>query len=132
MDLKAYFQNHDGIGILATCDPNTRVDMALYVKPLVVDQTTIALIMRQRLSHQNLKALPNACYMFIEKGTNSQDFKGIRLYLTMKHEEINQSIIQAMRKKQPWIYPEGDDSEKYLVFFSISHARTLVGDSSIL
>ena len=131
MDLKSYFKEHEGVGILATCDPNATVDMALYIKPLVIDNTTIALIMRQRLSHQNLKTLPNACYMFIEKGKNPQDFKGIRLYLTMKREEINRSIIEAMHKKEPWIYPEGDDSEKFLVFFTVNHMRPLVGDSPL-
>jgi hypothetical protein len=77
MNLKAYFGDHEGIGILATCDPDTTVNVALYVKPLVVNQTTIALVMRQRLSHQNLKNFPRATYMFIEKGKNDQTFNGI-------------------------------------------------------
>jgi hypothetical protein len=131
MNLKAYFQDHEGIGILATCDPNDRVNMALYVKPLVINQTTIALVMRQRLSHQNLKNFPHATYMFIEKGKNNQACNGLRLYLNLQREEINQSVIKEMHEKEPWIYPEGDDSEKYLVFFSVTHIRPLVGDGSI-
>ena len=132
MNLKSYFDTHEGLGILATCDPNATVNMALYVKPLVINQTTIALIMRQRLSHQNLKSFPRASYMFIEKGHSSKEFKGIRLYLTVQREEINQSVIEAMHKKDPWIYPEGDDSEKYLVIFSVTHIRPLVGDGPVV
>jgi hypothetical protein len=128
MNLKEYFKQHDGIGILATCDPDSVVDMALYVKPIVVDQTTVAFIMRQRLSHQNLKNHPCAAYMFIEKGTDTKTYRGVRLYLTMQREEINKSIIEAMHKKEPWIYPEGDDSEKFLVFFTITQIRPLVGE----
>jgi hypothetical protein len=131
MNLKSYFDAHEGIGILATCDPNAAVNMALYAKPLVINQTTIALVMRQQLSHQNLRSFPRASYMFIEKGKNHLEYNGIRLYLTVQREEINQSAIEAMHKKEPWIYPEGDDAEKYLVFFSVTHIRPLVGNGPI-
>jgi hypothetical protein len=124
MNLTAYFEQNDGTGILATCDPESMVDVAIYSKPYVVDDNTIAFVMRQRLSHQNLKANLNAAYMFIEKGPG---YKGVRLYLTMEREETNRSVIEAMRKKQPWIYPENDDSVKYLVFFSVTHVRPLIG-----
>jgi hypothetical protein len=131
MNLKSYFETHEGTGVLATCDPNTTVNMALYVKPLVVNQTTVAFVMRQRLSHQNLKKLPRASYLFIEKGKSSHDYNGIRLYLMVQREEINQTIIKEMHKKEPWIYPESDDSEKFLVFFSVTHIRPLVGDGPV-
>jgi hypothetical protein len=128
MDLKAYFERHEGVGILATCDPNYLVDVAVYAKPMVVNRTMIALVMRQKLSHQNLRADLHAAYMFIENGP---DYKGIRLYLTMQKEEINQSVVEAMRKEQPLIYPDNDDSEKYLVFFTVNRIRPLVGDNPI-
>ncbi len=134
MNLKSYFEQHEGVGILATCDPNTFVDVAVYAKPLVVDRTTVAFVMRQRLSHQNVKEHFRAAYMFIEKTQEyktCEDYKGIRLYLTLQREEINQSVIEEMHKKDPCIYPEEDDSEKYLVFFSVSHVRPLAGDGPI-
>ena len=125
MDLARYFKDNDGIGILGTCDPGSGVDLAVYAKPLVVDETTIALVMKQRLSHQNLKANLQAAYMFIE---NRPGYKGLRLHLTMLREESNQSVIADLRQKQPYIYPETDDSTKYLVFFSVDRIRPLVGD----
>ena len=133
-NLKSYFEKHEGVGILATCDPNTIVDMAVYAKPLVVDRTTIAFVMRQRLSHQNVREHIHAAYMFIEKTQEyktCEDYKGIRLYLTLQREEINQSVIEEMRKKDPSIYSEGDDSEKYLTFFAVTRIRPLVGDGLI-
>lgn len=131
MNLKSYFQEHEGIGILATSDADATVDAAIYAKPLVINQTTIAFAMRQRLSHQNLRSFPRAAYMFIEKGKSAESYNGIRLYLTVQREETNQSVIAAMHKKDPWIYPEGDDSEKFLVFFSVTHIRPLVGDGPV-
>lgn len=126
MDLKAYFKVAQGVGILATCDPASMVDMAVYAKPAVVDNHTIAFVMRQRLSHQNLRKNLRAAYMFIEKG--EPDYKGIRLYMTMVREEANTSVIEKMRKQQPWIYPDGDDSEKYLVLFRVDRIRPLAGE----
>nr|MBC8379178.1 pyridoxamine 5'-phosphate oxidase family protein [Planctomycetota bacterium] len=55
MDLTAYFKENDGVGILGTSDLEDKVDLALYSKPVVIDKSTIALVMKQRLSHQNLK-----------------------------------------------------------------------------
>jgi hypothetical protein len=125
MDLAAYFDKAEGTGILATCDPGNMVDLAIYAKPVVIDLDTIAFVMRQRMSHQNLRTNLTAAYMFIEKGTG---YKGLRLHLTMQREETNQTLIAAIRKKQPWIYPENDDSEKFLVFFKVNRIRPLVGD----
>jgi hypothetical protein len=81
--------------------------------------------MKQRLSHQNLKSNPQAAYLFLIKG---HGYKGLRLHLTMLRQESNQSLIAAVRKKQPCIYPEMDDSSKFLVFFKIDRVRPLVGD----
>jgi hypothetical protein len=125
MDLADYFEQHDGVGILGTSDADGGVDVALYAKPVVVDERTLAFVMKQRLSHQNLKSTLRAAYLFLEKDAA---YKGLRLYLTMLREESNQTLIAAMRKKQPCIYPEKDDSAKYLVFFNVDRIRPLVGD----
>jgi hypothetical protein len=124
MNLFEYFENTEGTGILATADSDGMVDVALYARPQVVDESTIAFIMRERLSHQNLKSNPNAAYMFIEKGPG---YSGKRLYLTMTREETNQSLVESFIKKQPEICPAGDDSNKYLVFFQVENIWPLVG-----
>jgi hypothetical protein len=72
--------------------------------------------------------------MFIEKTQDyktCEDYKGLRLYLTLQREEINQSVIEEMRRKDPCIYLEDDDSEKYLVLFSVTRIRPLVGNGPI-
>ena len=70
MDLKElaqYFENNKGTGILATADGQGNVDLAIYARPHIIDETTAAFIMRERLSHHNLKSNPHVAYMFIEK-----------------------------------------------------------------
>lgn len=128
MSLSDYFENAQGLGILATADSDGIVDLAIYASPHVVDETTIAFVMQERLSHQNLKSNPNAAYMFVEKG---EGYAGKRLYLTKASEETNTSLIEEFRKKQPEVCARGDDSNKYLVFFQISDGWPLVGNKRI-
>jgi hypothetical protein len=126
MNLKDYFESKQGTGIFATADPEGRVDVAIYAKPLVIDDTTVAFVMRQRLSHQNLKRTMHVAYMFLESGGG---YEGKRLYLTKIREEINATLAEAMRKQQPEIFPEGDDSNKFVVIFHVDRVRPLVGDN---
>ena len=125
MEIASYFESARGTGILATSDESGKVDLALYTKPHVIDENTIAFVMKQRLSHQNLRSNLHAAYMFIEEGPG---YKGCRLYLTMLREEVNQSLAEALRQKEPEMFPEGDDSNKFIVLFSIDSVRPLVGD----
>lgn len=128
MDLIHYFEKTDGTGVLATCDPDNFVDQAIYAKPVVIDDKTVALVMKQHKSHQNLKKHLKASYLFIETG---RQYKGLRLHLTMQHEEKNRSLIEELRKKQPCMFPKEDDSDAFLVFFEVDQIHPLVGSDSM-
>ena len=125
MDLAHYFENTEGVGVLATCDPADKVDQAIYSKPFVIYDKTVALVMKQQTSHKNLRSHLQASYLFIEKGAGC---KGIRLHLTMQREEKNRSLVEVLREKQPCIFSKEDDSDKFLVFFEVDQVRPLVGD----
>lgn len=127
MSLSDYFENVQGLGILATADSNGNVDLAIYARPHVIDDTTVAFIMRERLTRQNLKSNPRAAYMFLARG---EGYSGKRLYLTKIREETNTSVVEMFRKKQPEIYASYDDSNKYLVHFRVDDIRPLVGDTA--
>ena len=124
MSLSEYFENAQGLGILATADSDGAVDLALYAKPHLIDETTIAFVMQEHLSHQNLKSNPHAAYMFVEQG---EGYAGKRLVLTKIREETNTSVVEMFRKKQPVICAADDDSNKYLVHFQVNEIRPLVG-----
>lgn len=128
MKLATYFETKTGTGILATCDPGHEVDMAIYAKPHVIDDNTVVFVMKQRISHQNLRKNLQAAYMFIEEGPG---YQGLRMHLTMLREEINQSLVDVLRQKQPAMYPIEDNSDKYLVHFSVDRVRPLVGDAPL-
>ena len=126
MNLSDYFENAEGLGILATAASEGKVDLALYTVTPVCDDNTIGFVMRERRSHKNPQSNPNAAYMFRERG---QEYTGKRLYLTKMREEKNSSQIESLKKQNPKIYPtELDDSDKYLVYFRVDKIRPLIGD----
>lgn len=130
MNLTDYFENTEGLGILATADSEGKVDLALYTIPHVFDDNTIGLVMRERLSHKNLQFNPNAAYMFLEQG---QGYTGKRLYLTIMREEKDSNLINSLKQQDPKVYPTGlDDSNKYLVYFRVDNIRPLIGDSEAI
>jgi len=121
MELKTYFENAEGLGILSTADSSGKVDAAIYARPHFMDDGTIAMIMRDRLTHHNLDSNPYACYMFIEKGAG---YHGKRLFMTKVREEQDSKLLQTLRRRQN--IQETDES-KYLVFFQVDKELPLVG-----
>ncbi len=121
MEFKEYFENTEGRGILATADSDGKVDAAIYGRPHFMDDGTMALIMRDRLTHYNLQSNAHACYMFIEKGPG---YKGKRFFLTKVREEQDSELLQSLRRRQ---YIDEKDEAKFLVFFNIAKELPLVG-----
>jgi hypothetical protein len=124
MNLGDYFENVEGLGVLGTADSEGRVDLAIYARPHVIDETTVAFIMSDRMSHRNLEFNPNAAYLFVETG---EGYVGKRLYLTRLREETDPERIEAIRRPGRE-YGKRTDSEKYLVYFRVDNVRPLVGD----
>ena len=76
MDLKAYFESTKGHGVLATADASGRVNLAIFARPHVMEDNSVAFIMPHRLTHSNLQSNPQAAYLFLEAGPG---YKGARL-----------------------------------------------------
>ena len=127
MELKDYFENTEGTGILATAYTDGKVDVAIYAHPHFFDADTIGLIMRGRLSHRNLQCNPYAAYMFIEKG---KGYQGKRLYLQKIREETDPEVIEELRRKPKREYSDSSDEGTYLVYFRVERVRPLVGDKT--
>lgn len=121
MDLKAYFENTEGVGVLATADGEGKVDAAVYARPHFMEDGTIAMIMRDRLTHHNLQSNPHAAYLFHENGPG---YKGKRLFLTKVDEEQDTELLQSLRRRQ---YIDEKDETRFLVFFQIDKELPLVG-----
>lgn len=124
MALEKYFKEIKGRGVLSTADHTGKVDAAVYSRPHVMADGTLALIMRDRLSHAYLQSNPHAAYLFIEEGT---DLKGKRFFLTKIREEKDSDLLFDLRKRT---YPDKGpikDDPMFLVFFKIDKELPLLG-----
>ena len=123
MSLAEYFESTAGLVVLGTADAEGNVDMAVYSRPHVIDETTVAFIMRERLSYANLQSNPKAAYLFTERG---EGYNGKRLYLTKTKEETDPDVIASYSRRRD----SGGNSaaeNRYLVYFKIDRTRPLVG-----
>jgi hypothetical protein len=126
MKLSDYFDSVKGLGVLSTADASGKVNSAVYARPHVVDEQTIAFIMADRLSHANLQSNPHAAYLFKEEGPK---YIGKRLYLTRIREEKDSPMIdQIRRKKYPEVEGKYEGVAKFLVFFRVDRVLPLIGD----
>jgi hypothetical protein len=123
MDLRKYFENHEGKGILATSDATGRVDLAIFARPHVMDPETVAFIMANRLIHHNLTMNAGAAYMFMEKG---EGYKGVRLFLTKIREEQDTDLLYSLRSKK-YASEKEEGKTRFLVFFKVEKVLPLIG-----
>lgn len=123
MSLAEYFEDIKGVGVLATSDSDGNVDTAIYSRPYLIDENTVAFSMLEKLSYANIQSNPKAAYMFIERG---EGYKGKRLYLTMTGEEKDPERVKEI-KKQHERSKDDDGKVRHLIYFSVNRTRPLVG-----
>lgn len=122
MDLKEYFASHDGLGVMSTADNAGRPNSAIYARPHVRDDGTLAMVMLGRLTHENLKQNPYAHFLFVEQGGG---YKGVRLSLKKIGEELDPQVIASYRRQPS--NSKGGDKECFVVYFEIEKSLQLVG-----
>lgn len=120
-ELRNYFETTEGLGILATADDTGKVDAAVYSRPHFLEETTLAFIMRDRLTHHNLQSNRAATYLFVEDGTRSQ---GKRLFLTKVREENNPELIKRIKRRQ---YDDNASEPMFVVYFTVDKELPLLG-----
>lgn len=120
MDLRDYFEKASGRGVLATADSGGKVDLAVFSKPHVMENGTVAFIMPERLTHHNLGSNPHATYLFMEDG---QGWKGVRLFLRKLRDEKDTELLRSLKRRRY----DGDEEGRHLVFFQVDKILPLIG-----
>ena len=128
MDLQTYFKEHTGTGVLATADDKGAVNTAIYARPHVLDNKTVAFVMRDRLSRQNLLKNGSANYLFVESGAS---YKGMRLSLKMIDESTDPELIASLSRRNMAGKEYSVDDARFAVRFSVERGLTLVGGDEI-
>jgi hypothetical protein len=111
MDLKKYFDDIKGIGILATSDKEGKVDAAVYSRPHFMKDRNLAFIMADRLTHNNLQSNPYTVYLFVEQGPG---YNGQRFFLRKTAEEQDTERLYKLRRRKSLT----TKNEKNLFFWS--------------
>ncbi len=124
-NLREYFQQTKGTGILATANFSGNVDAAVYEEPNFIDDETVAFIMPDHLSHKDLDSNPHAAYLFVESESKG---KGTRLYLTKIREEKDSEQICKLLEQKHYAVPGPGNMPLFLVYFHIDRMRNLIED----
>lgn len=122
MDLKDYFENVTGTGVLATADAEGRVDAAIYARPHVMEDGTVAFIMLDRLTHKNLESNPYATFLFMEQG---EGYRGLRLFLKKLREDTDAELIERLSRR--CLSSGQSRGAKFLVVFQLEKMLDLIG-----
>ena len=123
MDWKEYFEKKSGMGFLATANSKGEVDIAVYSRPKVMEDGTLACGMADRLTHANLTENPHAVYAFNEGG-----FQGKRLFLEKVREETEGPLLDSIRAEADKVVGPGvGDLVKFVVYFRLKKDLPLVG-----
>ncbi len=127
MDLKQYFTDTEGVGVLSTADADGKVNSAIYSRPHLLEDGYLSFIMRDRLTRSNLQQNPSAHFLFMEK---EKGFSGVRIYLEkVKEIEDKELIAQLSRRKKRSNMDE--DSTSFLVSFKVIKILELLGDKEL-
>lgn len=124
MTLEEYLHGVSGKGILATADAEGKVDAAIYSRPHILEDNTLAFIMRDRLTHHNIGTNPYATYLFIEDGPH---YRGIRLFLKKVREDTDPDLIAQMTRKHLTADEDRAKGPKFLVYFTLEKVLPLIG-----
>jgi len=123
MDWKEYFKTAKGKGFLATANKKGEVDVAVYSRPHVMDDGTLAYAMTSRLTHANLQENPSAVYAFNEEG----GYRGYRLYLEKVREEKEGALLKEIRKAaNTVVHPGAGELLEQVVCFRVTKDLPLV------
>jgi hypothetical protein len=128
MDLKKYFATAHGTGVIATADSEGKVNTAIYSRPHVFDDGTVAFLMRKKLTHHNLQSNPYASFLFHESGPG---YSGLRLHLKKIKEETDSPLIEKMTRGNLTSEEDKAKGPKYLVHFKVEKILPLIGSGKV-
>lgn len=102
--LMDYFNKQPRMATLSTADSKGNVDSAYFGSPRMTDEKTIVMGSGSNRTLANLRENPKAVFLIMEPGNTVPEWKGVRIYVTMKDcatsghklEEIRAAIAEKV------------------------------------
>ena len=113
-----------GSGVIATSDSKCVPNMAIFARPNLIDNNTVAWGMTEGRTYRNLKENPNAAFLYMEPGGS---YTGVRLGLKLKEIKESGELLEQIKSKTARIVGQrGADAVKYVAFFEVTEIRPLI------
>ena len=115
---------HGGKGVIATADGDGSVNTAIYARPHIVDDETLAWGMTDSRSYANLSSNPKASYLYMAPGNG---YSGWRLTLELKEILQGGELLDEIKENTSrLVSPTVGAAIKYLGYFKVVEVRPLV------
>jgi len=127
VSLMDYFNKEPRIGVLSTSSKDGKVDSAVFGSPHMIDEKTVLLATAQNRTLANLLENPDAVYLIMEPGNSIMDWKGIRVYLSMKEYMTSGEMLEMIRNQAANFI--GEEAAKMIyaaITFEIYEVRPVV------
>ena len=113
-----------GRGVIATASADGVINTAIYARPHIIDDETLAWGMTDGRSHANLKENPHASYLYMAPVNG---FSGWRLKLELKYMEDSGELLETIRKNTVEIVgPDAGTAVRHVGYFRVTEVRPLI------
>ena len=113
-----------GKGVIATASSAGVVNTAIYARPHIIDDETLAWGMTDSRSYGNLKENPHASYLYMAPVSG---FSGWRLNLELVKIEDEGDLLETIRRSTKEIVgPEAAAMVKHVGYFRVTEIRPLI------
>jgi hypothetical protein len=100
-----------------------KVTTAVYSAPRVMNDGTVAFLMRERLTYRNILENPHAACIYLE---HDGGYQGIRLFLTKVREDNDPELIARMTRRHLSAEEDRIKGPKHLVIFKVDKILALI------
>lgn len=126
MDLKNYFNETKGYGIISTSDSEGIVNSAIYATPHFLKDGEVSFIARDRLTKANLDQNSWASYLFMEKENTT---RGLRLRLRLVSKSSDQEEIDNLSRRKST--SQNIFEKRFLLSFKVERIISLLGGEEL-
>ncbi len=125
--LMEYFNRQPRIGTISTAGKDGKVDVAVFGSPHMTDEKTVVLGSGENRTLANLRENPHAVYMIMGPGAGLMDWKGVRVYMTLKDLAASGPALDGYVARLVQVVGEAAASMiKALATFEVTEIRPIV------
>ncbi|MEJ2182918.1 MAG: pyridoxamine 5'-phosphate oxidase family protein [Nitrospirota bacterium] len=121
--LEALFRE-GGTGVMTSASAEGRVNAAIYARPHVTEEGTLAWGMTEGRTLRNVKENPSALFLYMNPGVG---YAGVRVALRRERLETAGPLLDEIRQRtEELVGPEVARRVVYVAYFSVTEVRPLV------